>query len=369
VGDARKRPIIAQATALWSVLEMVALGQRSLLEVDQYARMPGARAWHGSRRPMVLSDTSLERIVEGACREDLRGIPYRMVCALERRKALEVKLPSGRRVRVGLADGTDFGGMLACVFSFAAAVDAPVDMQAHTRGKELAACRDLLCRVRRRRGPSFADLVVFDGLYLTGPHLRLCKEQLGCEAVVKTKERRLSLIADAEGLFSLPAGEAPGIERVEGVDAARGVRYWVTAAGGFRWNDVPFALKVARVQQEKLKPAPGEEPFETFWVVATDESLSALDLRELGHMRWRIENNVFKRLSELVGSKRGFIRNKKVKEALLLIWFIGLLALGYYLLCRSAEKVSQALGGARRTWRILNRLFWIPVAQECAVKV
>jgi len=31
------------------------------------------------------------------------------------------------------------------------------------------------------------------------------------------------------------------------------------AAGGFQWDDLPCKFKVARVQEEKLKPKPGQD--------------------------------------------------------------------------------------------------------------
>ncbi|MFZ5986707.1 MAG: hypothetical protein ACOYWZ_06245 [Bacillota bacterium] len=43
-------------------------------------------------------------------------------------------------------------------------------------------------------------------------------------------------------------------------------------------------------------------------------------MREIAHGRWLIENNVFKRLNSLVGSKSKYIQNKRVKERLLLLW-------------------------------------------------
>ncbi|MGD1017986.1 MAG: hypothetical protein ABSA12_01575 [Verrucomicrobiia bacterium] len=41
-----------------------------------------------------------------------------------------------------------------------------------------------------------------------------------------------------------------------------------------------------------------------FWVLTTDESLRAAEMRELAHARWAIENNGFKHSNAVVGSKR-----------------------------------------------------------------
>ena len=65
IQDQRKRPQIPTASILKSVREMPVLGQASLLGVDQYGRSPEARKWHGSKRGMVVSDTTLPRVLEG----------------------------------------------------------------------------------------------------------------------------------------------------------------------------------------------------------------------------------------------------------------------------------------------------------------
>ena len=49
-------------------------------------------------------------------------------------------------------------------------------------------------------------------------------------------------------------------------------------------------MKVAHVKESYIK----EDREEDFWVLTTDGSLSGLQMRESGHIRWRIENNGFK---------------------------------------------------------------------------
>ena len=45
------------------------------------------------------------------------------------------------------------------------------------------------------------------------------------------------------------------------------------------------------------------------WIVSTDLSLSSLFLREAAHLRWHIENNVFKRISYLAEAKRFYVKD------------------------------------------------------------
>lgn len=357
ITEHRKRPQIPLATVLNCVLQMVALGQRSLLEVDQHARSPAAKAWHGvKKRPMVVSDSTLERILGQVDLAEARTVLYKSVEAVDSQGALSVRLGSGRLMRGGVVDGSYFGGFPGCLFAVAGMVAAPVDIQMYTKGKELRASQQLLSRIAGTFGKSFVDMVIGDGLYISKDHIIQCKQELGCEALIKTTEKGLSLIQDAEGLFGMAGDLTEGIERIEGLDSERGVRYKVMAASGFQWDDLPYKFKVARVEEEKLKPKPGQQKHELFWVITTDQSLSALEMRELAHLRWRIENNVFKRLNELVGSKRGWIRNGQLKAVLLVLWLVGLLLFGYYLVCGGLAKLRQMYGKVKQTWKFAARV-------------
>ena len=42
----------------------------------------------------------------------------------------------------------------------------------------------------------------------------------------------------------------------------------------------------------------------SFWILTSAQDLAPAELREAGHVRWHIENYVFKRLSHLAGTKR-----------------------------------------------------------------
>ena len=315
----------------------------------------------------MVSDSTLERILGNIDLEEARAVLHKCVQVVDAEEALSVELSSARSIRVGVVDGSKFGGFSGCVFAIAGMVATPVDIEMHNKGKELVASRLLLRRITHSFGKRFVDIVVGDGLYMTKDHIRQCKEQLGCEALVKTTEKGLSVIQDAEQLFAAADG-LEGIEYAEGIDIERGIRYKVMAAGGFEWDGLPYKLKVARVEEEKLKPKPGQDKYETFWVITTDQSLSCKELRELAHKRWQIENNVFKRLNELVGSKRGWIRSANLKAVLLILWLTGLLVFGYRLLRRGLAKLRQTYGNVKQTWRFVTRLLFSSIERLSMVK-
>ena len=47
------------------------------------------------------------------------------------------------------------------------------------------------------------------------------------------------------------------------------------------------------------------------WIVTTDLSLSSKAFKEAAHRRWHIENNVFKRISHLAGTKRFYFKDPR----------------------------------------------------------
>ncbi len=352
VKDNRKRPIISPGTIFKLVSETVIFEQQNLLEVDNFARTPVALNWHQSNRQMVASDTTIERSLEGFNCEVVRKILKDAHLVLEKERTGGIILPSGRRLRFGIVDGSEFGGFPASVLTITGMVNAPVDIELYSKGKELAGTRNLLQRAGKRFGKGFVDIIGGDGLYITKDHLLQCKEELGCDALIKTKEERLTIIQDAKGLFFGMEPEAgDGIERIEGVDINRHLKYQVIATAGFSWQDIPFKLKVAYVREEILKPIKGRPDVEEFWVITTDESLTAEDMRELAHKRWEIENNVFKRLNGLVKSKRRNTHKARVKEAFLLIWFVGLILLGFYIMWRRLLGQNKP----RQTWKAIAR--------------
>lgn len=360
--DKRKRPIIPAGTIFKLAREMVFLGQRSLLSVDEFGKKGWALKWHKSKRKDVASDTTMERSLEGFEIEELREILRESYECLGNMGGSYKILPSGKRMKVGIVDGSDFGGFRSVVFTIGGLVNSPLDLEPYSMGKELNSTKILLSRVKTRFGRGCVDIILEDGLHLTKDNILQCKTELGTEVLLKTKEENLSIIQDARGLFFRGEAEIDdGIERVEGIDTTRMVEYRITACAGFRWQDIPFEFKVAHVFERKIKPIKGRPDVEEFWVVTTDTSLSAEDIRELAHFRWEIENNTFKRLNFLVGSKRSYIRNANVKKVLLLIWFIGLILFGFCMMMRKLEgekRPKETLRTMVEAWYDFVILLW-----------
>jgi len=101
------------------------------------------------------------------------------------------------------------------------------------RGKELPAGYALLRRLKAKLGTGFVDLILGDGLYLNAPFFNLCLGEIKSDVLVKTDERGLRIIQDAEGLLRAKDDPACDIVTVCGVDTMRMRSYQITQAGGF----------------------------------------------------------------------------------------------------------------------------------------
>ncbi|MEK8024090.1 MAG: hypothetical protein AAB229_09825 [Candidatus Hydrogenedentota bacterium] len=53
------------------------------------------------------------------------------------------------------------------------------------------------------------------------------------------------------------------------------------------------------------------------------DDLTALELRELGHLRWSIENNGFKLFNSLCSSKHGYVKDEAASLRLVFLLAIG----------------------------------------------
>jgi hypothetical protein len=356
--DGRKRPQISAGTVAQAVIEMVARGQRSLLEVDQSARLPEVRAWFGSRREMVVSDTTLFRSLGGFVLEPVHDVVGKIAGKMRCRPMMRVRLPSGRRLRLGNLDGSQWGDFPGSVLTL---VGRGVDIVAGYRmspgrGHELETSRAVLREAREELGRGFIDLLAVDALYMTEEDMKWALEEGGYHLVVKTSEEGLSVIQDARGLFFGGAHRCTdGIERVEGLDTERMVHYRITAAPGFEWHGL--TVKVAHVFERFLKPKKGHPPETEFWVITTHRELSAEDMREVAHLRWDIENRTFRRLSHLVQSKRRLTKDPHVREALLGLWFIGLNLFGLFLASIRMGGLNRTFRPVKKTWRWFCELF------------
>ena len=163
--------------------------------------------------------------------------------------------------------------------------------------EERAAALRLLGRMRRLYGVRFFDVVVADAWYAKGPFLKAVNA-LGWALVVVLKQEDYDLYKEA---WALTQGQPTQEFRHDG----REVRLWEV-------RDLTFsqtygrAVRVVRSQETwtEIKIVGGKKksvPKESKWLwVATDklDAYGGRTIWNLGHGRWRIENNAFNVLTK-----------------------------------------------------------------------
>lgn len=345
-------PQIPIATIFTFVVMALSLRQKSFHQMDWWARLESVRRFLGSRRRMVVSRTTLWRVLPAMDREALREFLQQHYGAWKQRTSGgQLTLPSGRKVRLGILDGSLFGDAASFLLVKGDAGDFFLDVEVWPGpGKELPSSEILMDRAIDRHGKGFVDLVAGDGLYINAPFLTAMRAH-GVHALVKIKhqeETRLNLLSDAKALFDSDATR-DALEIVEGTDADRGVSYRVEAAPGFEHTGYAGKLKVARVVERRIKKG-GRVP-EPFWIVTTDEKLEAKDLRELAHLRWSVENQGFKMLNDQLHSKHIWTRGKNrraIFETLTLLMFLAFALIKGY----EASLEEESLWEAHRVRRL-----------------
>lgn len=330
---ARRKPQITAGTIFEAIAYQAVLGKRSLLQEDQWLRTEEAKTLHKSKRPMVASDTTILKALGKWELEPTREASYARHLMLRDKGQSSVVLSTGRTIKLAIVDGTLQGVLGTSALAMAGEVYHLIDAEPSPgRGHELKTSRKLLRRAASVLGKGFATHVVYDGLAANRIDLAFVHRRIGAHLVVKTQEETLEIIQSSKAVWEKlpePTLQKAGVEIVEGLDAESSIRYKVYTQGGIIWDRLKEPLKLAWVQEKHLK---GKYKGQTlsFWVISTDESLTAMECREIAHDRWAIETNGFKELNEQVGSKRRYIKNLKVKEALVLIWGLGMSLLKAY---------------------------------------
>lgn len=144
------------------------------------------------------------------------------------------------------------------------------------------------------------------------------------------------------------------IEHEEGFDPERWCKYKVFAVEGLHFEGVEFPMKVAMVEEYYPKRKRNKEV--KFFVITTFEELSAMEMRELGHLRWRIENNGFRALNDQTNCKHVYTHDENAFDALMMILFIAWNLLNAFVESLDKEELRKVFGKVKFTLRFFSSL-------------
>ena len=175
-----------------------------------------------------------------------------------------------------------------------------LDVEPMRQGEEeCAAALRLLGRMRRKYGARFFDVVVVDSWYANGPFLKTVVEELGWPVIAVLKQERYE--AHQETL-ALTRGQKPAqvVER-----DGRPVEIWDVSSVRFT-DTYPGPVRVVRVRERWTQRQRVGQQWKTqqkeqnwIWVVAGDwDGYDGSAIRDLGHLRWKIENHAFGQLTQ-----------------------------------------------------------------------
>jgi hypothetical protein len=175
-----------------------------------------------------------------------------------------------------------------------------LDVEPMRQGEEeCAAALRLLRRMRQKYGVRFFDLVVVDSWYTNGPFLKTVVEELGWPVIAVLKQERYEAHQEA---LALTNGQKPTqvVER-----DGRQVEIWDVPSVRFT-DSYPGPVRVVRVRERWTQRQRVGQPWKTeekeqnwIWVAAGDlDGYDGAVLRDLGHLRWKIENNAFGELTQ-----------------------------------------------------------------------
>jgi hypothetical protein len=173
-----------------------------------------------------------------------------------------------------------------------------LDLEPMRQGEEeCAAALRLLARLRESYGPRFFDLLLVDAWYTKGPFLKAAVE-MGWPVISVLKQERYDIYREALALTQGPPGHT--IER-----AGRKVEIWDLRPMTFT-DTYTEPVRVVRVRESwKERERIGgqwvikEKEENWIWIVAGDlDGYAAEVIRDLGHFRWKIENNAFNELTQ-----------------------------------------------------------------------
>jgi hypothetical protein len=229
--------------------------------------------------------------------------------------------------------------------------DYPVMLLPYAKqGKELPTSRLLLQQAKTTLGSQFPELLLLDGEYFTKNIFDEVASAKAC-LLIKSKEPFRDVHQDAQLLFQAKEKFPGDIIEESGFDVERCCHWSIEITSG---EFAGFPLQVAHVVEDY--PKRKAQQHVECWIVTTDLSLLPKEIRQAAHLRWHVENNVFKRLSKQSGTKRFHFKDPTRFYSLLRLFCaaVALFDMLIAILQREQEQFKRILDGIKTTW---NNIF------------
>jgi hypothetical protein len=325
--DSRPQPDIPSRAVGLSLLLGEVVRIPSLLQLQEETKLPQWQQWMGYQEP--ISHDTFGYVSERLDPEQLRRADRWINRKLKRGKAFEANKVHGllvvsldaneqfcsdhrccadclsRQITCKDASGQEFKKTQYYHKQVYAQLSGPalsviLDFEPLRPGEEeCAAALRLLRRMRQKYGPRFFDVVVVDSWYANGPFLQSVVEELGWPVIAVLKQERYEAYQEA---LALTQGQKPTqvVER-----DGRQVEIWDLPLPRFT-DTYAQAVRVVRVRERWTERQRFGDDWKSLtkeqnwiWVVAGElGGYGGAAIRDLGHLRWKIENHAFGELTQ-----------------------------------------------------------------------
>jgi hypothetical protein len=360
--DLRRNPSIRLQAILMSLFLMPFFSITSLLSNDREARTQRYKKLFGCRRKMVSSDSTFARVLKWLPLQESQAFLLSFLPKFERHDLLRKPLgPQGKLRRLGILDGSYMAGHWLVTLCLPGLINYPLMVhRCQSQGEELGVARQMMQEGGRILGKLRVQLWLLDALYFNTNTIKIARGQKA-HVLYKFQEADFRQVTqDAQNLFQHFGAD----EEKTGWDHERQCR-WKLHKTTDRFAGYPVQV----VQLKEYYPKRKRERNTSCWIVCTDLELALEELREAAHQRWQIENNVFKRISHLAGTKRFYFKDPRQFFNLLHFFFAALAVLDCILaLLRAHKRLFEALrAGIKDTWRnLFSRIREVLYELPCA---
>jgi len=234
----------------------------------------------------------------------IRSLPLSLTSKFQSQKLLSRRLAPGTAARtLGILDGTYMGGHWLSALCLVGKINFPaLFWPLRNQGQELATAVPAIKEAKARLGSAFPHLWILDALYFTQNVFHQITDA-GSHLLIKLKDAEYRAITrDAANLFQHFGGD----EVQNGFDDQR-LCSWSTIQTTDSFAGIP--VQILYINELYHKRTNNKNV--CCWCVTTDLTLSAAEIREAAHLRWQIENNLFKRLNHLAGTKRFYFKDPR----------------------------------------------------------
>jgi len=346
--DIRWNPSIKLRTILLSLFLMPFFGLSSLLSNDREARTQRYRGLFGCGRKMVCSDSTFARVLKWLKPQESQEFLLSFLGKFEAHDLLRIRLtPEASPRRLGILDGSYMGGHWLVSLCLPGVIAYPLMVRrCETQGQEQRVARQMMRASSRILGKLRPQLWLLDALYFNLNTIKLARAG-GAQVLFKFQDPEFRQVTkDAANLFQHFGGD----EQQSGWDTGRQCRWSIRKTID---NFAGYPVQVLELKE--YYPKRKRNRSLSCWIVSTDLDLSLQEIREAAHQRWQIENNVFKRISHLSGTKRFYFKDPRQFFNLLHIFFAAMAVLDCIIaLLRAHKRLYAALrAGIKGTWRNL----------------